>query len=242
MSAPTTDTVRSGGRFDQRNGIDFAVADLSLAEAGRKEIRLAEHEMPGLMALRREYADARPLHGARVSGSCYMTVHDGGADRDLGSLGARCGGRRATSSPPRTARPPRSCWGQHGTRKSRPVYRVRSGRASRWTSTGGARADAAVAGGNGGLHGRTYDPDDGGTPRCWCTRRGIRGGGVVPGRRGRRLGGIQGHPGDVAGVTGADSQRWTLPAGRFGELPRRPPPGCTGCISSPSAGNCCSRR
>ena len=42
---------------DVRNGIDFKVADLSLAEFGRKEIRLAEHEMPGLMALRREYAE-----------------------------------------------------------------------------------------------------------------------------------------------------------------------------------------
>ena len=42
---------------DVRNGIDYKVADLSLAEFGRKEIRLAEHEMPGLMALRREYAE-----------------------------------------------------------------------------------------------------------------------------------------------------------------------------------------
>ncbi|WP_162470722.1 adenosylhomocysteinase, partial [Saccharothrix deserti] len=44
-------------RLQTRNGIDFAVADLSLAEFGRKEIRLAEHEMPGLMALRREYSE-----------------------------------------------------------------------------------------------------------------------------------------------------------------------------------------
>ena len=59
---------------DVRNGIDFKVADLSLAEFGRKEIRLAEHEMPGLMALRREYADVLPLKGARVPGSLHMTV------------------------------------------------------------------------------------------------------------------------------------------------------------------------
>ena len=69
-TAPDT----AGRRFQERNGIDFAVADLSLAEFGRKEIRLAEHEMPGLMALRREYAEARPLHGARVAGSLHMTV------------------------------------------------------------------------------------------------------------------------------------------------------------------------
>jgi len=62
---------------DVRNGIDFKVADLSLAEFGRKEIRLAEHEMPGLMALRREYHDVQPLKGARISGSLHMTVHSG---------------------------------------------------------------------------------------------------------------------------------------------------------------------
>ncbi len=46
---------------------DFKVADLALAEFGRKEITLAEHEMPGLMALRREYSDAQPLRGARIT-------------------------------------------------------------------------------------------------------------------------------------------------------------------------------
>ena len=45
---------------------DFKVADLSLADFGRKEITLAEHEMPGLMAIRGEYADAQPLRGARI--------------------------------------------------------------------------------------------------------------------------------------------------------------------------------
>ena len=48
---------------------DFKVADLGLAEFGRKEIELAEHEMPGLMALRAEYGDAQPLAGARIAGS-----------------------------------------------------------------------------------------------------------------------------------------------------------------------------
>src|SRR5215213_3904766 len=56
------------------NGVQFAVADLSLAEAGRHQMRLAEHEMPGLMAIRREYAEAQPLRGARVAGSLHMTV------------------------------------------------------------------------------------------------------------------------------------------------------------------------
>jgi len=75
-------------RLQNVNGLDFAVADLSLHEFGRKEIRLAEHEMPGLMELRREYAEARPLHGARVAGSLHMTVQTAVLIETLVSLGA----------------------------------------------------------------------------------------------------------------------------------------------------------
>jgi adenosylhomocysteinase len=71
-----------------RNGIDYKVADLSLAEFGRKEIRLAEHEMPGLMSLRREYADVAPLKGARISGSLHMTVQTAVLIETLVALGA----------------------------------------------------------------------------------------------------------------------------------------------------------
>src|SRR6476619_7636307 len=74
---------------DVRNGIDFKVADLSLAEFGRKEIRLAEHEMPGLMALRRENADVLPLKGARISGSLHMTVQTAVLIETLVALGGR---------------------------------------------------------------------------------------------------------------------------------------------------------
>src|SRR3981189_2972419 len=75
-------------KADVRNGIDFKVADLGLAEFGRKEIRLAEHEMPGLMALRREYAEVYPLRGARVSGSLHMTIQTAVLIETLVSLGA----------------------------------------------------------------------------------------------------------------------------------------------------------
>jgi adenosylhomocysteinase len=68
--------------------IDFKVADLSLAEFGRKEITLAEHEMPGLMAIRREYADAQPLAGARITGSLHMTIQTAVLIETLTSLGA----------------------------------------------------------------------------------------------------------------------------------------------------------
>jgi adenosylhomocysteinase len=71
-----------------RNGIDFAVADLSLHEFGRKEIRLAEHEMPGLMAFRREYSGVYPLKGARVSGSLHMTIQTAVLIETLVDLGA----------------------------------------------------------------------------------------------------------------------------------------------------------
>ena len=84
IAAPDT----AGRRFQERNGIDVAVADLALAEFGRKEIRLAEHEMPGLMELRREYAEARPLHGARVAGSLHMTVQTAVLIETLTALGA----------------------------------------------------------------------------------------------------------------------------------------------------------
>ncbi|MFC4855855.1 adenosylhomocysteinase [Actinophytocola glycyrrhizae] len=73
---------------DTRGGLEFAVADLGLAEFGRKEIRLAEHEMPGLMALRREYADTRPLTGARIAGSLHMTVQTAVLIETLTALGA----------------------------------------------------------------------------------------------------------------------------------------------------------
>jgi adenosylhomocysteinase len=67
---------------------DHKVADLGLAEFGRKEIRLAEHEMPGLMATRREFADAQPLKGARITGSLHMTVQTAVLIETLTSLGA----------------------------------------------------------------------------------------------------------------------------------------------------------
>jgi adenosylhomocysteinase len=66
----------------------FKVKDLSLADFGRKEIRLAEHEMPGLMALRKQYAGQRPLAGARIMGSLHMTVQTAVLIETLTELGA----------------------------------------------------------------------------------------------------------------------------------------------------------
>src|SRR5690625_7680967 len=67
----------------------YKVRDLSLAEAGRHQIRLAEHEMPGLMALRAEYAGSQPLRGARIAGSLHMTVQTAVLIETLTALGAQ---------------------------------------------------------------------------------------------------------------------------------------------------------
>jgi adenosylhomocysteinase len=81
MSAMTPTAVASD--------TDFKVANLSLAEFGRKEIVLAEHEMPGLMSIRREYADAQPLKGARITGSLHMTIQTAVLIETLTALGAQ---------------------------------------------------------------------------------------------------------------------------------------------------------
>jgi adenosylhomocysteinase len=67
---------------------DYKVADIELADYGRKEIRLAEHEMPGLMSTREEFADSQPLKGARITGSLHMTVQTAVLIETLTALGA----------------------------------------------------------------------------------------------------------------------------------------------------------
>src|SRR5437899_7817240 len=76
------DEARKAGREP------FKVADISLAEFGRKEIRLAEQEMPGLMAIRAEYKAKKPLAGAKIMGSLHMTVQTAVLIETLVELGA----------------------------------------------------------------------------------------------------------------------------------------------------------
>ncbi|WP_183097984.1 adenosylhomocysteinase [Nocardioides pelophilus] len=68
--------------------MDYQIADLSLAEYGRKELTLAENEMPGLMAMRERYGDSKPLAGARIAGSLHMTIQTGVLIETLVALGA----------------------------------------------------------------------------------------------------------------------------------------------------------
>jgi adenosylhomocysteinase len=85
---PRTDSA-GGTRPGTVGEGDFRVADLSLAAFGRKEIQLAEHEMPGLMAIREEYAASQPLRGARITGSLHMTVQTAVLIETLVALGAQ---------------------------------------------------------------------------------------------------------------------------------------------------------
>jgi adenosylhomocysteinase len=104
----------------------YKVADTSLADWGRKEISIAESEMPGLMAIRRKYATEKPLDGVRVTGSLHMTIQTAVLIETLADLGASV--RWASCnifSTPRPPSPPRAC-------------RSSPGRANRWRITGGA--------------------------------------------------------------------------------------------------------
>src|SRR5881628_2282448 len=71
-----------------KNFTDYRVADLALADWGRKEIAIAETEMPGLMAIREEYAPSQPLRGARIAGSLHMTIRTAVLIETLQALGA----------------------------------------------------------------------------------------------------------------------------------------------------------
>ena len=87
--------------------LPFQVADLSLASFGRKEIQLAEHEMPGLMAVRAEYAPSQPLRGAKITGSLHMTVQTAVLIETLVALGAQVRWASCRRPERRTGRPVR---------------------------------------------------------------------------------------------------------------------------------------
>src|SRR5919107_4723158 len=73
---------------DTAEKVDFKVADLSLADYGRAEMTMAEHEMPGLMSLREKYGAEQPLKGARITGSLHMTIQTAVLIETLTALGA----------------------------------------------------------------------------------------------------------------------------------------------------------
>ena len=85
-TAPETGIATAGLEVDAT--YEFEVADLSLADWGRREIRLAEHEMPGLMAIRKRYSAEKPLRGVKVMGSLHMTVQTAVLIETLVDIGA----------------------------------------------------------------------------------------------------------------------------------------------------------
>ena len=121
----------------------FKVKDLGLAEFGRNEIRLAEHEMPGLMALRARYAGKQPLAGAKIMGSLHMTVQTAVLIETLNALGADV--RWVSCNIFSTQDPPPRRW---SSAVPKPAARCRipaarrclRGRARRCPNTGGARS------------------------------------------------------------------------------------------------------
>ncbi|HUH54625.1 MAG TPA: adenosylhomocysteinase, partial [Rhodanobacter sp.] len=72
----------------KENTQDYNIRDLSLADWGRKELDIAEHEMPGLMSIRRKHATAQPLKGVRVTGSLHMTIQTAVLIETLKDIGA----------------------------------------------------------------------------------------------------------------------------------------------------------
>ena len=77
MSTVLSEKVHAYEAAKAAGRVPYKVADLGLAEWGRKELRLAEGEMPGLMAIRKRYAGKKPLAGARIMGSLHMTIQTG---------------------------------------------------------------------------------------------------------------------------------------------------------------------
>ena len=110
--------------------LPYKVADMSLAEFGRKEIEISEHEMPGLMALRKKYGDSKPLKGARITGSLHMTIQTAVLIETLVALGAMSVGPAVTSSRLRIMPLPLSL---------PTVYRFLPGKVNHWKNTGGVR-------------------------------------------------------------------------------------------------------
>ena len=122
---------------DLKTFTDYKVADISLAEWGRKEIAIAETEMPGLMALREEYKDQKPLTGARIVGCLHMTIQTAVLIETLVDLGASVRWSSCNiSSPPRIKPPPPS---------PQRAFRCLPGRVKPKKNSGGASSKPCAA-------------------------------------------------------------------------------------------------
>ena len=222
---------------------DFKVADLSLAEFGRKEIVLAEHEMPGLMSIRREYADAQPLKGARITGSLHMTIQTAVLIETLTALGAEV---RWCSCNIFSTQDHAAAAVAVGERHARgPAGRARlrvEGRDARGVLVV-HRAGAALAGGEDGSTGPNMILDDGGDATL-LVHKGTEyeAAGAVPDPAGADSEEFQVILSALTRSLAEDPQRWTRSARASKASPRRRPPACTASMRWSRPASCCSRR
>ena len=219
---------------------DFKVADLSLAAFGRKEIQLAEHEMPGLMALREEYGKAQPLKGKKVAGSLHMTVQTAVLIETLTALGADVRWVSCNIFSTQDHAAAAIVVGPNGTPENPqgvPVYAWKGETLEEYwwcteqmlTWPDGRGPDSIV--------------DDGGDATL-LIHMGVEfeAAGAVPQpdeNDSEEYGVIL----DTLRRSIADDPaRFTRAARTSWASPRRPPPACTGCTSSSATARCCSRR
>ena len=118
--------------------MDYKVKDLSLADFGRTEITLAEHEMPGLMAMRERYSETKPLAGARIAGSLHMTIQTAVLIETLVALGAEVRWASCNIFSTQDHAAAAVVVGPNGTVDDPRASRSSPGRARPWRSTGGA--------------------------------------------------------------------------------------------------------
>ncbi len=116
---------------------DYLVKDIALAAFGRKELDIAETEMPGLMALREEFGAAQPLKGARIAGSLHMTIQTAVLIETLKALGADVRWASCNIFSTRITR---------RRRLPKPAFRFSRSRAKRWKNTGPTRTRFSSSG------------------------------------------------------------------------------------------------
>ena len=220
----------------------YKVADLHLADFGRKEIQLAEHEMPGLMAIRARVRRTQPLRGARITGSLHMTIQTAVLIETLVALGAevRWAQLQHLLHPGPRRRRRRRRPGRHpGRPPGRAGLRL-EGRDARGVLVV-HRAGADLA----GRPGPEHDPRR--RRRRHAARaqgRRVRGGGRGPAARRGRQRGVAGHPRPARATRSPTHPgKWTKIAPRRSRAsPRRPPPACTASTRWPRRARSCSRR
>ena len=221
--------------------VPFKVADLSLADFGRREIRLAEHEMPGLMAVRAEWADSQPLAGARITGSLHMTVQTAVLIETLVALGAQVRWASCNIFSTQDHAAAAVAVGPDGTPddpKGIPVFAWKGETLEEyWWCTEQALTWPGEAGPNMLL-------DDGGDATLLVHKGAeFEAAGAVPAAKDDDAEEWQRHPVGADGVAGADSGQVDRDGRRRSRAsPRRPPPACTGCTRWPRTARCGSRR